>query len=363
MELSDEKITLTDIPALGEGTPEKRPSKIFPTAVTFAAAVLIAASLAVHTVLIASAAKKCKEDGADILLSLILPKTETVKPESGEKTETDKAEKTPDAEGAVESGGKAAALPYISCDLSTNAENAMALMNETSYEPDLSALLNKKKPIESKETLVSRYGEDAPLVLIYHTHGTEAYSESAGEGFRSTDTSKNVVAVGTALAKRLEELGVGTVHLCDMFDLEDFSTAYDRSTVAVRKALKKYPSVRYILDIHRDYVDRDGEYVKCLSEVEGDSCAQLMFVCGTDEGGSGHDSWQDNLTVSLQLQSLLWQKYPSLMRPIDLKSASFYQDTGAGALIVEFGTCGNSLSEVLSSADIFAKTLSEYITK
>lgn len=369
-----EKIVLRPTQEDGERNKTDEVSRTFETrrknisaALSVSAAILITASLAVHTVLLVGALRACKSGGSDFLLSTVFPKIHTEKKENskGKTAENMGA----DGENGENSGQKEVeeALhgesPYINCDLSSKSEMGLALMNETSYEPDLAALLGRKKPIPSGEALIAEYGEGSPLVLIYHTHGTEAYSECADEGFRTRDVTKNVVAVGETIAEELKKNGVEALHLTEMFDDGEFSTAYDRSTQAVRQILARYPSVRYVLDIHRDFVDRDGDYVRCASVTDDKSYAQLMFVCGTDEGGSGHINWQDNLTVSLQMQSMLWQKDKNLMRPVDLKSASFYQDTGAGSLIVEFGCCGNTLAEAKASAAVFAQTLTEYIFK
>ena len=352
MEKNELKIdfeTLTE-PAAAPAAKGRR--GILPAAVTFAAAVLIFTSLTVHTLLLVKAAELCRREGGDMLLSLVLSDTVKKQPER-------EKEEIPRSAGKEEKTEEKKPL-YINCDLSCNEENAMAVMNETDIVPDLASLFESEKPIPAKDEIYGEYGEGAPLFLIYHTHGTEAYAECADSGYRTTDCSLNVVAVGDVMAKRLENAGMGVVHLREMFDEGDFNTAYDRSTQAVREVLSENPSIQYVLDIHRDSVDRNGEMVKCAFDIGGEEYAQLMFVCGTDAGGSSHESWRENLTVSLQLQSLLWQKSGNLMRPVNLKEASFYQDTRAGALIVEFGASGNSLDEAKRSAKLFADVLTEY---
>lgn len=329
---------------------------------TAAAVLLIAVSLAAHILLGAELFEVLREKGSGVLLSAVFPGIH----ENGvEKENTPKKEKV-ESDGVTEGVKEDTAtdtLPYITCDLSTNAENAMALMNETGYAPSLGDLLQGEKPLPAAEELWKKYGRTAPLVLIYHTHGTEGYAECYEEGFRSRDTAKNVVAVGEKLAYELEGRGIGVIHLKEMFDAGGFNMAYDRSTEAVRSLMAEYPSLTYMIDVHRDYVDRDGEFVRCLTSDGEPFAAQVMLVCGTDEGGSGHSLWRENLTVALQLQSRLWQKAETLMRPVNLKSASFYQDTGAGAMIVEFGTCANTLSEAKASAALFAEALADYINE
>ena len=82
----------------------------------------------------------------------------------------------------------------------------------------------------------------------------------------------------------------------------------------------------------------------------------------SDSGGSAHKNWRENLSFALSLQSRLWNADNTLMRPIDLRCASFYQDTSPGALLIEFGTCANTLTEAKRSAVMFGCVLSGYIT-
>lgn len=237
------------------------------------------------------------------------------------------------------------------------------LKNETSYNPDLQILYNSPNPIDKADKLYERYLEGSPLVLIYHSHATESYQDSSTPGsFRSPDPSKNMVAVGEVIARCLEANGIKAIHLTEMFDIESYSDAYYNSSAAVEKVLREHPSIKYILDIHRDSItDKNGNNVGATLTWGDTTAAQLMFVVGTDEGGSGHTEWRQNLTAALHLQKLLLSQSPSLMRPINLRKASFFQDRSPGAMLVEVGSCGNTLAEAKRSAAIFSSSLSEYI--
>ena len=252
---------------------------------------------------------------------------------------------------------------YIkTADLSTSAENGFSLTNETSYAPDLHELYGAPTSLLTLSEAEKVYGKGAPLVLLYHSHATESYSDTAREGFRTTDDERNVIAVGQVIAEVLERAGIGVIHLTEQFDRESWSSAYDNSNAQVRSALAENPSLQYVFDIHRDCIGNDSEgYVRAATEYLGHSVSQLMFVCGTDEGGSGHSKWRDNLSFGLSLQSSLHASYPSLMRPINLRRASFYQDTSPAALLLECGTCAGTLTEAKRAGVLFAIALAEYI--
>ncbi len=237
------------------------------------------------------------------------------------------------------------------------------LKNETSYHPDLEVLYNSPNPILKADRLYEKYTEDVPLVLIYHTHATESYSDTGTDGsYRSDDPEKNMIAVGRVIASALEANGIKTIHLTEMFDLKSYNDSYYNSASAVEQLTEEYPSIQYIIDVHRDsVVDSNGNYLSADFRYGELSAAQMMFVVGTDEGGSEHVNWRSNLTAVLHLEEKLLRDAPDSMRPINLRIASFYQHRSPGAMLLEIGTCENTLLEAKRSAVIFACALSEYV--
>ncbi|MBQ3636898.1 MAG: stage II sporulation protein P, partial [Clostridia bacterium] len=93
----------------------------------------------------------------------------------------------------------------------------LRLTNETEYEPDLAACA-EARAIPPLGDLPEGTGRDEPLVLILHTHGTEAYRECAGGNYRSRDPSLSVLCLGEQLADRLNRAGISALRLSDLFD-------------------------------------------------------------------------------------------------------------------------------------------------
>lgn len=237
------------------------------------------------------------------------------------------------------------------------------LSNETPYEPDTDALLAAGRIIPRAEELYAVYGEDEPLVLILHTHGSEGFSDVSDSGYRTTDSTKNVVALGERVAQKLNDSGIKTIHSPVLYDNPDFNMSYYNASLAIKKYLEEYPSISYIIDIHRDSImGDDGEYYAPTATIENKvKAAQMMFVVGTDYGGSGHTGWRDNLTLALRLQCGISADYPTIMRNINLRSASFNEQYTKGSMLVEIGSCASTLDEALLSADIFAEALAREI--
>ncbi len=250
--------------------------------------------------------------------------------------------------------------PITSLDLS--ADSLYSLNNGTSFSPDMKMLS------ETPPSALDGVGEqDGPLVLILHTHGEECYTEYVdmypeGEPTRSKDTEKNVVRVGKEISDTLSDFGIETLHCRKMHDSESFINAYSGSAASVRKYLEEYPSIKIVIDVHRDAIIRDdGESIKASVEIAGEDYAQIMFVVGTNELGHNHPDWQDNLSLALSLQQSIDSTYPSLCRSINLRNVPFNQQLSGGYLLLEVGTSANTLEEALRSARAFGENLARLL--
>ena len=213
----------------------------------------------------------------------------------------------------------------------------------------------------------ARMAEDAPQVLIVHTHGCEAYSMPPGEEYaasddhRTLDESKNVLRVGDEIAQVLETAGIGVLHDRTLHDYPSYSGAYNRSLETVQQYFARYPSLVYVLDVHRDAVaDADGNQYKLLC-AEEPAAAQMEFVIGSDGGGLEHGRWRENLKLACAVQSTLLRDHPTLMRPIIVRNSRYNQQVSTGALLLEVGTAGNSLDEALTAARLFARGFAETV--
>lgn len=231
--------------------------------------------------------------------------------------------------------------------------------NETSYDVDVASCLSEPVNIRSES-------KDEPQVLIVHTHGSESYKPDDAfpytptENERTTDTRYSVVRVGDELTQILEKNGIPTEHCRDIFDSPVYSGSYDRSLAAIDAALEAHPSIQVVIDLHRDSILTDsGKAYKTSCTIDGAEMAQLMFVVGTDDGGLQHDHWRDNLNYVVGLQYALNRTYPTLMRPVNLRTQRFNQHARTGSILVEVGSSGNTMSEALSAIRLFGQVLSD----
>ena len=225
---------------------------------------------------------------------------------------------------------------------------------------------NSTKYTLSNEELLKPFGAEltgeAPQILILHSHGSEAYTPAADDGIvwsgecRTTDTRYNVVRMGDAMAEVFGQAGISVLHDRTLYDYPEYAGSYDRSLAAIDRYLQEYPSIRFVLDVHRDAIETSsGSQVKVISEIDGQGTAsQLTLVVGSDGGGLSHPDWMENLRLAVAIQEQALTDYPTLMRPLLLRNSRYNQHATTGSLLVEVGTAGNAPEEAELAARLFA---------
>lgn len=226
-----------------------------------------------------------------------------------------------------------------------------------------------KTELEKKTDLKIELNSKSPQVLIIHTHATESffpsivknYPKSWGE--RDNDTSKNMIAVGKVITEKLNSAGINTVQSEVLHDKEAYTGSYDRSRETIKSYMKKYPSIKVVIDVHRDAInEEDGDKIRPIIDIKGKTAGQIMLVSGCESGPiTGYPNWRKNLRFSLGLQQKLEQTYPSLARPLFFAEKKYNQDLCPNSVLVEVGSQANLLSEAKYSAELFSNVLIKYL--
>lgn len=220
------------------------------------------------------------------------------------------------------------------------AANGLKVNNATDFDVDVDAMCAEEIALSADTS--------EPLVLIVHTHTTECYNgdEMSGETERNTDDTLNVVAVGEEIKTVLAENGINAVHDTTYHDYPSYQGAYSRTLTTIENQLKANPSIKIVLDIHRDaFIYPDGSKLSVSYDDRGEKTAQVMLVVGTNSMGLWHDNWRENLKFAAKIQNAAEIMYPGLMRPINLRTERFNEHMTLGSLIWEVGSNGNSLEE------------------
>ncbi len=248
---------------------------------------------------------------------------------------------------------RAAAKKYIPC-------GAGSIKNNTRQSAaDIAAEIKNPLPFAIEPD------SPDPQVLVMHTHATEDYRLSAGlwfapgDGARSTDCSVNMCAVGRVVADTLNAAGICTLHDETLNDYPSYTGSYANSRAVVQQYLAQYPSIKVVLDVHRDAIETEsGSRYAPVCTVDGRQAAQVMIICGCDNG------------TSVQLPGLAAESalcrcvgaqhgkmYPGFTRPVLFSYRFYNQDLTTGSLLIEIGGHGNNLNEALYAGQLAAKGL------
>lgn len=257
--------------------------------------------------------------------------------------------------------------PIIPMDLSLSSYGSSYINNSTGYSPDVLALLNKK--LNSDNGYVKLSASTSPLVLIIHTHGTEGYSEDGAvyceddaDYTRTSDARKSVVAVGETVCNILNKNGIPTAHCKIMHDSVQYKDSYARAEETIKKYLEEYPTIKLVIDIHRDSIVKStGEIVRPVAELDGKAAAQVMCVVGSSWEGDECPNWENNLSLALKLREKLNVECQNICRPVFLKGHTYNQEIAPYSLLIEVGSSGNSLEEAQRSAELIGAALTELV--
>ncbi len=200
----------------------------------------------------------------------------------------------------------------------------------------------------------------APRILIYHTHTTEAYTATAASpyvktsSYRTADATKSVLAVGEALAERLRtQYGFCVLHDTTDHEPPHLKTAYERSEKTMRRYLEQYPSLVLFIDIHRDASSDTSDFVT----VDGDPTARLMCVVGQGTKYDEKPDFDRNYALAASLTEHLRYIDRRLARDVRVKTGRYNQHVGQLSLLIEVGHNANTLEQALHAVPFLAESL------
>lgn len=255
------------------------------------------------------------------------------------------------------------AIPVISKDLSCDWDMNTFLQNQTARKIDLSEIRSVPFVAEQKE--------EGPLVLILHTHATEAYLEPntpyltdpIGNVIYSDNERRSVTSVGAALCDTLNKHGISAVHCAEKHGKDGtLQNAYAGSEACIKSYLEQYPSIQYIIDVHRDGIlNGEGALVRTNVEKDGEPYSQVMAVVGSDGNGTPCPNWKSNLSLAVKLCETLNDHVENISRPISLRNSSYNQELASRSLLLEIGSAGNTQEEAIRTAELIGIALSDLL--
>lgn len=315
-----------------------------------------------------TAAQKPIADAVDEVVAPIQPQEPTKQTESGSITDT--PQDILDMQRAAETqftnaekSGNIVEKQYDAANATAVYKNITVRNTTPSHGIDIQSAI--AKPVS-----LTVENKAEPTVLIFHTHTTESY-EMLNKGWytadyvtRSDDPSRNMVRVGTALCEELEKMGIGVIHDTQIHDAK-YTGAYDRSRASIEKIMQEHPSIKVVIDVHRDAIKQsDGTRVKPTATINGKKAAQIMIIAGCEDGKvTDFPTWEENLTFALRLQEIAETQYPGLMRPILFSARKYNMDITPCSVLLEMGSDSNTLEEAEYSGRLIGTALGKLVTE
>lgn len=226
--------------------------------------------------------------------------------------------------------------------------------------------ITASKPLNNDEVSVSET-QEKPLVLIYHTHTTESYTSSAKykikytrkTNYRSLEEEHNMVAVGDVITNVIEEkYGIKVIHDTTVHDYPNYEVSYKKSLETIEKNLEKYPTIKYVFDIHRDgFTNNEANKKKYATVVNNIDTAKVMMVVGLN-----HKNSDVNSKFSDEVYNKMKEMYPEIAIPsVKRSTATYNQFVRDYAMLFEVGSNLSTLEEALSAGNLLGDVIGEII--
>lgn len=202
--------------------------------------------------------------------------------------------------------------------------------------------------------------KEEPLVYIYSTHETESYQDKYLEIYNIKPTVKTTSLI---LQDYLSKYNIPTIvenkSITEILRSNNWSykNSYKASRLAIEETIKMTPSLKLIIDLHRD----SSVLEKTLLEYNNKNYARILFVVGKN-----NPNYEFNYNLSVTLQKTLEKEIPGITRGITIKSGEgvngiYNQDLSDKSVLIELGGQYNEIEELNNSLEVLAKAITKYI--
>ena len=199
-----------------------------------------------------------------------------------------------------------------------------------------------------------------PIVYLYNTHQTEEYSLNSTFDY---SVKPNVMISSYILREKLNNLGINTI--VETNNMKDFlvknnykyNMSYHASEYFARLKTTEFPSIRYLIDIHRDSMGKNGT----LLVTNDKSYARVLFVVGLE-----HTKSENNVGFAEKLNSVMESMYPGLSRGVSYKTGSpihgvYNANLEGKSVLLEIGGVENKIEEVNNTMEALSNVILEVI--
>lgn len=207
---------------------------------------------------------------------------------------------------------------------------------------------NSENPVPLVDTQPSK-----PVVLIYHTHATESYQPITEGNFHSLGEEGTVRQVGIEMTKALEAKGIPVLHDMTLHDSPSYNQSYSRSLQSVQSHLAKNPSIKVVIDLHRDAASYTGNAGKTV-KINGETVGKFNLVVG-----QGNANVKQLMDFANQINKTADRLYPGFGGRIIEKQYRFNQYVHDKYILLEVGNNENTIDQVKKTGKYFADVIEE----
>ena len=200
-------------------------------------------------------------------------------------------------------------------------------------------------------------------IVLYHTHGTEAYLPYEESNYHTKDENYNVIGIGNRIASNINNYGLNITHLKDYNDYPDYNSSYANSNYAVSQVLSD-SNKNLIIDLHRDGADEGSSYEEFLSKVKTVEINGMTAATCTLVIGNKNENLEEIKKTAQIIYDTSNEMYPGLFRDIVIREGAYFnQYLSDYAMLIELGTTLNNVEEAQYSADLLSEILCKSIEK
>lgn len=242
-------------------------------------------------------------------------------------------------------------IAFVNSGLNNYPDIDLELLNpKTILHRSLNYLIEVSDDIKME---VVKETPDNPTVYIYNTHQSESYDTNLLEAY---NISYTVWSASLILKDYLKDYGINAVveenSVSDYLKNNNlkYKDSYKASRFYLNDKLAKYPSIKYLIDLHRDSSNRK------ITTFE--DYAKIAFVVGLD-----NPNYEPNLNLATRLNNSLDSNITrGIIKKSGKKSNGVYnQDASPNSILIEVGGPENGIEEVSNTLKVFASVLAKEI--
>ncbi|MEG0829191.1 MAG: stage II sporulation protein P [Anaerovoracaceae bacterium] len=220
---------------------------------------------------------------------------------------------------------------------------------------DVVPKVEKKEEPKKNAKIDEKVDNSKPEVIIYHTHSTESYQPYDKGNFHRTKYKGTVRELGRIMKDELNKRGVSVVHNENIHDRPSYNQSYDRSMETITALMKKYPSAKYIIDLHRDAAAYSGNVGKTIN-IKGEKVAKFSMVIG-----KGNANFNQLTNYANKVNNKAEAMYPGFGGRIINKEYRFNEYISDRCMLLEVGNNQNDIKEVRRTSKYFCQVLASVI--